>query len=215
MILMGVARQAHEKAAAGACDTHDGPSPTGTLAMLTLLDPPDLVQCDPDELPGPTDADLAWYRARLTGGHDGPPPAHLTMLDWVQTRRDYYGYLCDEGDAEMALAMDAMTAVWCAIEMHRPATVAALIRNRNALCHRADLSAVRVPERRKSVLAGILDEEAREFLRLGTDLGDLCAWYLLRQADDCERFGSSTVEDYLADEAAHRAAWEDAAAEGY
>jgi hypothetical protein len=169
--------------------------------MLNLLDPPGVVQCEPIDWPQ--------YDS------EPPPRAACSMLEWVQAQRSYHALLSDCGDEEHALVVRALVVVWCAVEMHRPATVAALLVNRYAVCYRLDLSTVRPRGERRSPLAAHLDYEAGRFLAMDSDLGTLCAWAIFRQADDCERFNSATVEDYLADEAAHRAAWEDAAAEGY
>jgi hypothetical protein len=134
------------------------------------------------------------------------------MRDWVETQRAWHGFQCEDGGPEeLSLVVGALSRLRTSIEFHKARSVGEMVRSRFTEAYRVDLDALAVPDRRKSQVALRLDDVVTEYLAMGTELASLCAFYILKQANDCERFGSQSVDDYLEDEAALRAAWEDAA----
>lgn len=130
-------------------------------------------------------------------------PACRSLAGWIEDQASRYRSPAQRDEARTAederrLDLVAATLEELALDVEfttlRPGGAGALAR---AL----SVTHVAVPDRRDSPLAEALDAEARGFLAVGSDAGNLCAAAIVQIADDVEQLVGecgTSVDDYRA-----------------
>lgn len=136
-----------------------------------------------------------------------PDPPHepaLPLAEWILAQASLYRspamhWEAPMHDDELALGLvaDALQDLAQGVHFHKCVTPAQYLEHTSRLGALPSLEAVRVPRHRICQLALTLDAEAENFLRLKTDLGRLCAAWILLISADAEELGAETAAGYL------------------
>lgn len=165
--------------------------------MATLLDN------GPTQQPLADAADFLGFDLDWDGAAPPPEEPTLPLAEWVYAQVSLFRspakhdeYPQHDDELRMEIVADALADLAIGVRRRGCQTPAEYLAT-GAFGRFPEGWTLGIPNDRASYLAGALDDEARPYAAMGSDVGLLCAIAVEAVAEDAERLGATSAHDYV------------------